>query len=75
MPLNLCLISLTIMPRQTRSPDGNKGLYGARIIQKGVNAMWFRDKKDEGVLYPEFYKPFPEVGLALLLTAVRVGLF
>lgn len=63
------------MPRQTRSPDGNKGLYGAKIIQKGVNAMWFRDKKDEGVLYPEFYKPFPEVGLALLLTAVRVDLF
>ncbi|KAJ8587604.1 hypothetical protein M405DRAFT_741583 [Rhizopogon salebrosus TDB-379] len=56
---------------KTRSPDGNKGLYGAKIIQKGVNAMWFRDKKDEGVLYPEFYKPFPEVGLALLLTAIE----
>jgi hypothetical protein len=32
--------------------------------------MWFRNKNDEGVLYPEFYRPFPEVRLALLLTAV-----
>ncbi|KAG1890780.1 hypothetical protein F4604DRAFT_1566478 [Suillus subluteus] len=36
--------------------------------------MWFRDKKDEGVLYPEFYQPFPEVGLALLLTAIESGI-
>ncbi|KAG1786132.1 uncharacterized protein HD556DRAFT_1248579 [Suillus plorans] len=56
---------------KTRSANGNKGLYGAKIIQKGVNTIWFRDKKDEGVLYPEFYKPFPEVGLALLLTAIE----
>ncbi|KIK39214.1 hypothetical protein CY34DRAFT_14535 [Suillus luteus UH-Slu-Lm8-n1] len=45
---------------KTRLPDGNKGLYSAKIIQKGVNTIWFCDKKDKGVLYPEFYKPFPE---------------
>lgn len=56
---------------QTRTPDGNKGLYHVKIIQKVVNMMWFCDKKDKGVLYPEFYKPFPEVGLALVLTAVH----
>ncbi|KAG1831196.1 hypothetical protein DFJ58DRAFT_608522, partial [Suillus subalutaceus] len=56
---------------KTRSADGHKGLYGAKIIQKGVNAIWFRDKKDEGVVYPEFYKPFPEVALAFLLTAIE----
>ncbi|KAG2337402.1 hypothetical protein BDR05DRAFT_952628 [Suillus weaverae] len=55
----------------TRSPNGNKGLYSAKIIQKGVNTIWFRDKKDEGVLYPEFYKPFPEVAFTLLLTAIE----
>ncbi|KAG1734398.1 uncharacterized protein EDB91DRAFT_1084058 [Suillus paluster] len=32
----------------TCSPNGNKGLYGAKIIQKGVNTIWFRDKKDKG---------------------------
>ncbi|KAG1842555.1 hypothetical protein F4604DRAFT_1545632, partial [Suillus subluteus] len=63
-----------VMYYQTCTPDGNKGLYGAKIIQKVVNTMWFRDKKDEGVLYPEFYKPFPEVGLALLLTAIESGI-
>ncbi|KAG1906492.1 uncharacterized protein F5891DRAFT_931848, partial [Suillus fuscotomentosus] len=63
-----------VMYYQTRTPDGNKGLYHAKIIQKVVNTMWFRDKKDEGVLYPEFYKPFPEVGLALLLTAIESGI-
>jgi hypothetical protein len=47
----------------------------ATDVVSGCHAMWFRDKKDEGVLFPEFYKPFPEVGLALLLTAVRVVLF
>ncbi|KAG1730813.1 uncharacterized protein EDB91DRAFT_1085285 [Suillus paluster] len=56
---------------KTCSADGNKGLYGSKIIQKAVNTMWFCDKKDEGVLYPEFYKPFPEVGLTLLLTAIE----
>ncbi|KAG1724983.1 hypothetical protein EDB19DRAFT_1622241, partial [Suillus lakei] len=33
--------------------------------------IWFHNKKDEGVLYPEFYKPFPEVAFALLLTAIE----
>ncbi|KAG1904904.1 uncharacterized protein F5891DRAFT_976496 [Suillus fuscotomentosus] len=55
----------------THSPNGNKGLYSAKIIQKGVNTIWFRNKKDEGVLYPEFYKPFPEVAFALLLTVIE----
>ncbi|KAG2112394.1 uncharacterized protein F5147DRAFT_835511 [Suillus discolor] len=56
---------------KTCSANSNKGLYGTEIIQKGVNTIWFCDKKDEGVLYPEFYKPFTEVGLALLLTAIE----
>lgn len=34
--------------------------------------MFFNDKKDEGLLYEQFYKPFPEVGLALILTAVSL---
>ncbi|KAJ8588582.1 hypothetical protein M405DRAFT_882098 [Rhizopogon salebrosus TDB-379] len=49
--------------------------YVTDVVVSGCHAMWFRDKKDEGVLFPEFYKPFPEVGLALLLTAIRVVLF
>lgn len=53
--------------------DGTrKGLYQAKIIQSSVNHIWFRNKKDEGVKYPEFYKPIPESGLALILTAVSL---
>ncbi|OJA10293.1 hypothetical protein AZE42_05011 [Rhizopogon vesiculosus] len=36
-----------------RSPDGNKGLYGAKIVQKGIDAIWFRDKKDDGGLFSD----------------------
>ncbi|KAG1720165.1 uncharacterized protein EDB91DRAFT_1088936 [Suillus paluster] len=41
-----------------------------RLSRRGSTPYGSTDKKDEGVLYPEFYKPFPEVGFALLLTAV-----
>lgn len=60
---------------QKRSDDGNTGLYGVKIIQKAINTIWFRNKKSEGVLYPELYKPFPEVALALVLTAVSHSVF
>jgi hypothetical protein len=47
-----------------------KGLYKHRIIQAAVNVIWFKGKCDEGIKYPEFYNPIPEVGLALILTVV-----
>ncbi|KZP13284.1 hypothetical protein FIBSPDRAFT_753614, partial [Athelia psychrophila] len=54
------------------SRDGTrKGLFKAKIIQSAINHLWFRNKKDEGIKYPEFYQPIPETGLALILTAVR----
>ncbi|KAF7968707.1 hypothetical protein HWV62_29668 [Athelia sp. TMB] len=56
---------------KSRGANGNEGIYGAGIIQQGVNVIFFNDKKDEGVLFPEFYKPFPEVALALILTAIE----
>jgi hypothetical protein len=36
-----------------------------------VNTIWFKNKRDEGIKYPEFYNPIPEVGLALILTAIE----
>jgi hypothetical protein len=59
---------------QKRTPE-KKGLYKHRIIQAAVNAIWFKNKRDEGVKYAEFYNPIPEVGLALILTAVSPVLF
>lgn len=58
--------------RSDEDAEPNVGIYEAGIIQKGVNIVFFNDKKDEGVLYEQFYKPFPEVGLALILTAVSL---
>jgi hypothetical protein len=54
-----------------RGADGErKGLYHIPIIQDAVNLIWFRNKSDEGIRFPEFYRPVPDVGLALILTAV-----
>jgi hypothetical protein len=51
-----------------------KGLYRNKNIQKVINAMWFAKKLDEGVVYHEYFKPLPDVTLALVLTAVRLFL-
>lgn len=31
--------------------------------------MWFTNKRDEGVMYYDDFKPFPVVAFALVLTA------
>ncbi|KAH7918951.1 hypothetical protein BV22DRAFT_1023796 [Leucogyrophana mollusca] len=47
------------------------GIFKAPILQKATNVMWFANKHDEGVTFPEHFKPFPMVTIALLLTAVH----
>ncbi|GLB45402.1 hypothetical protein LshimejAT787_2200650 [Lyophyllum shimeji] len=53
--------------------DINKcvGLYQSKLIQKIVNAMWFQDKQDEGVLFVDEFRPFPISALALVLTVIE----
>jgi hypothetical protein len=51
-------------------PAQRKGLYKAQIIQKVVNTMWFANKRDEGVVFSEWFNPITPVTLALVLTAV-----
>ena len=34
--------------------------------------MWFNNRKDDGVRFPNIYKPFPKVTLALILTMVSL---
>jgi hypothetical protein len=46
-------------------------VYYHPIIQKAVNAMWFQNKRDEGVLFTEMFKPIPVPAVACVLTAVR----
>ena len=33
--------------------------------------MWFQNKRDEGVLFTEMFKPIPVPAIAFVLTAVR----
>jgi hypothetical protein len=51
--------------------DGNrKGIYKHPILQKAVNAMWFKNKRDEGILYADLFNPISVHSIALILTAV-----
>jgi Domain of unknown function (DUF6532) len=47
-----------------------KGIYNHPIIQKAVNKMWFKNKRDEGVLFSEYFNPLAVPSIALILTAV-----
>ncbi|KIO00552.1 hypothetical protein M404DRAFT_152522, partial [Pisolithus tinctorius Marx 270] len=46
------------------------GFLKVPLIQKIINMMWFTNKHDEGVKFPEHFKPFPYLVLVLILTAV-----
>ena len=52
-----------------------QGLYKHRIIQKAVNVLFYANKKDKGVLFPQYFRPFPLPGLGLILTVVCAGPF
>jgi hypothetical protein len=45
-------------------------MYGHPIIQKAVNTVWFKNKRDEGILFAEDFEPLPVPAIALILTAV-----
>lgn len=47
-----------------------KGLYHSKAIQKTVNAMFFANRSDEGIIFQQMFDPFPVPTLALVLTAV-----
>ncbi|KAI5983743.1 hypothetical protein EDC04DRAFT_2591542, partial [Pisolithus marmoratus] len=51
------------------------GFLKALLIQKIINTMWFANKHDKGIMYPEHFKPFPYLTLALVLTVVCSVLF
>jgi hypothetical protein len=48
-----------------------KDLFRNKNIQKVINAMWFVNKQDDGVIYPEYFKPLPDVTIALVFNGVR----
>ena len=51
-----------------------KGMYQAKILQKVINVMWFRNKQDEGVEHAAKFNPLTISAVALVLTAVHSNL-
>ncbi|KAI6013492.1 hypothetical protein BKA83DRAFT_4500297 [Pisolithus microcarpus] len=51
--------------------DRQHGFLKAPLIQKIVNMMWFANKHNDGVMFPDHFKPFPHPALALVLTSIR----
>jgi hypothetical protein len=49
-------------------------LYWNPSIQAVVNKMWFKNKKDEGIVHPEFSESrgIADITISLILTAVSV---
>ena len=47
-----------------------KGIYNNPIFQKAMNKMWFNNKRDEGVVYQDYFNPIAIPAIALILTAV-----
>ncbi|KAF7344661.1 hypothetical protein MVEN_01626300 [Mycena venus] len=51
--------------------ENKKGLFKHPILQKGCNAMWFANRRDEGPSHPEYFNPLRLETLAALLTCAR----
>lgn len=49
-----------------------KGIYQHPIIQRSINKMWFKNRRDEGIEYEESFDPLPVPAIALMLTAVCI---
>ncbi|KAF7335090.1 hypothetical protein MVEN_02259600 [Mycena venus] len=51
--------------------ENKKGLFKHPILQKGCNAMWFANHRDEGPSHPEYFNPLHLETLAALLTCTE----
>ncbi|KIK33404.1 hypothetical protein CY34DRAFT_99662, partial [Suillus luteus UH-Slu-Lm8-n1] len=45
------------------------GVFRTKLTQKAANAVWFRNKKDEGIVFAPYFTPLPIPAMALLYTA------
>ncbi|KAG6904927.1 hypothetical protein DXG01_006171, partial [Tephrocybe rancida] len=54
--------------------DIRKGIYKHAIIQMAINKMWFKNKRDEGVVYTDMFYPMPIPAIALILTAIECNI-
>ena len=55
------------------SEGKQKKIYNHPIIQKAVNIMWFKNKRDEGIIYSDLFDPVSVHSITLILTAVSIS--
>ncbi|KAG1836134.1 hypothetical protein F4604DRAFT_1603108 [Suillus subluteus] len=44
---------------------------GRKLNQQAANLLWYRNKKDEGIIFDKFFSLFPMPALALVYTAAK----
>ncbi|KAG6807096.1 hypothetical protein H0H92_008806 [Tricholoma furcatifolium] len=54
--------------------DVCKGMYRHPIIQAGVNKLYFKHKRDEGIVHTNRFNPLPIPAIALILTAIECNI-
>jgi hypothetical protein len=51
--------------------EGHALPYRHRIIQQGINIVWFNDRSSDGVVFSNEFNPIPYEAIALVLAVVR----
>ncbi|KAG1876867.1 hypothetical protein C8R48DRAFT_590841, partial [Suillus tomentosus] len=46
------------------------GLHKSKLLQDGINVMWFANQNNEGIVYPKYFDPMPVEVVALVITCV-----
>ncbi|KAG2339091.1 hypothetical protein BDR05DRAFT_892327, partial [Suillus weaverae] len=46
------------------------GIYKTKLLQDGINVMWFANRSDKGIIYNKYFNLMPIKVIALVLTAV-----
>ncbi|KAG2748064.1 hypothetical protein P692DRAFT_20649291, partial [Suillus brevipes Sb2] len=47
------------------------GLFQTKLTQKAANLVWYRNKKDEGIVFAKYFTPFSIPAMALCYTAAE----
>ncbi|KAG1815933.1 uncharacterized protein BJ212DRAFT_1272059, partial [Suillus subaureus] len=51
--------------------SSKKGVYKTKLLQEGINLMWFSNWNDEGLIYHKYFNPFPVRALTLIKCCIN----
>jgi hypothetical protein len=76
----LCWVFCSILTTSWKSLGDKKhkvprsGLFQTKLTQKAANLVWYRNKKDEGIVFAKYFTPFSIPAMALCYTAVSLAI-